>query len=235
MTKTGKLNELFESWNKVGFDVFCKDGIIDEETYDKEKIKILFVLKDVNNAKPDEKVDLRESLVTRTDEGKTWFNIARWYAGLNGAEYSEEITNMTSEKQHAAMRKVAVMNIKKEAGGPEVSDECILTYAKNSVEQIKREIEICNPDIVIACGRVVFKSLKDEVFKINSDEDESYKKVAFDGKMINYGTCFDIGRFLNMDKTVYVVEYRHPNQATLQGTFAEHHENMLKIIEFLFN
>ena len=91
MTKTEKLNKLFESWNNRGFGVFCKDGIIDEEIYNKEQCKILFVLKDVNNAKPDEKVDLRESLVTRIDEGKTWFNIVRWYAGLNGEEYSKEI------------------------------------------------------------------------------------------------------------------------------------------------
>ena len=73
------MDELFIKWMKeCDIKVFAKDGIISKENYE----GILFILKDVNNAKPGEKIDLRESLITRTDEGRTWFNVARWTIAL---------------------------------------------------------------------------------------------------------------------------------------------------------
>ena len=231
MTKTEQLNRLFAEWEQKGFggknfDVFCKDGIVDEKEYK----KILFVLKDVNNAKPDEDVDLRKSLTTLEDEGRTWFNIARWTATLLSGELIED---MTAEKQHELIRNIAVVNLKKEAGGASVSDNRIRKYASKHDNELRREIAICDPDVVIACGNIVYDCLKEIVF-----EEENYKtscKFVFNEKMKNYGEGFDIKTFLNKDKPVYVIHYRHPNKATLQGTLEEHHENFMRIKDLLEN
>lgn len=53
--------------------------------------------------------------------------------------------------------------------------------------------------------------------------------------MKNYGNAFDIKTFLNKDKPVYVINYRHPNQATLQETLEEHHENFMRIKDMVEN
>lgn len=235
MKKTEALEKLFDQWSAAHkFEVFCKDGIVDEKTYNEQELNVLLILKDVNNAKPGEEVDLRKSLVTRTDEGRTWFNAARWCSGLLGEKY-DKTKYMDSLKQHEVMKRVAVINLKKEAGGARASDECILTYSKNDAEQIRKEIEICNPDLVITCGRVVFECLKNIIYEFKPDEGNLYGKVVFDGKMNKYGNYFDISKFLHKEKPVYIVEYRHPNQATLQGTLAEHYENMLKIRDFVLD
>ena len=39
--------ELFDLWKKRRL-VFCEDGILNKEMYDKSEIKVLFALKDVN-------------------------------------------------------------------------------------------------------------------------------------------------------------------------------------------
>ena len=45
MKKTKELNQLFEDWrSKHKFEIFCEDGIVDEEIYNGQKTKILFVL-----------------------------------------------------------------------------------------------------------------------------------------------------------------------------------------------
>ena len=238
MTKTERLDELFTRWKKTGFKgekfkVFCEDGIIDEETYNDEAIKVLFVLKDVNNAKPEENVDLRKNLKKLEGEGRTWFPIARWtIALLDAIAYSEEIDIMNSSKQHTHLKRAAVMNLKKEAGGAKVPDDCILCYADAHSKLIKEEVRIIKPDIIIACSSVIFEALQTKVFKVEKLEDTFVNK--FNERMKSYGKCFDISSFIDCKKPVYVVEYRHPNQAGTQGTSKEHYENMLKIREHFF-
>lgn len=220
MTKTEQLDNLFLTWEKEGFDVFCKDGVVDEKKYK----KILFVLKDVNNSKPDVDVDLRKNLVTLEGEGKTWFNVARW---TNSLLRGELIENMTATMQHKILRNVAVMNLKKEAGGARVSDDCIREHSKKYCDNIRKEIAICDPNVIIACGNIVYDCLKEVVF--NEESSKINCKVCFNEKMQTYGDGFGVENISGKNKTIYVIHYRHPNQATKQGTLKEHHENFVKI------
>ncbi|NLB79908.1 MAG: hypothetical protein GX061_07455 [Eubacteriaceae bacterium] len=69
-----------------------KDGIVDQETWEKQNKKVLFVLKEVDANEP---FDLIEFLLDGTPGAKgwrTWNNIARWtQALLEGGEYVEKV------------------------------------------------------------------------------------------------------------------------------------------------
>ena len=216
----------FDKWErKAGISVFAKDGIVCPEEYE----GILFVLKDVNNAKPEDEIDLRITLQTRTDEGKTWFDVAAWAAALIDGEILEDITH---ELQHRYIRRTAVMNIKKEAGGPRVTDSEIKKYARLHTPEILEEIIACKPRLIVACSSAVYDALAQYVFM--QDKKQSYEQIKLNDKMKKYGRYINIGEYLGAMEPVYLIEYRHPNQCGLNGTRKEHCENMLKIREFAF-
>lgn len=215
----------FEEWKqKYGIHVFAKDGIICPAEYE----EVLFVLKDVHNASKDQAIDLRNSLQSAADEGRTWFPAARWAAVLLDGKPAED---MTHPLQHQYMRRIAVMNLKKEAGGPTVSREDVMQYAESQREEILSEIQACHPRMVLACSHDVFDALAQKVFMLG--EDYAYRRIELSDKMRSYGRCFDISSFLGSNSPVYVIEYRHPNQCGKQGTVREHDENMLRIRKFL--
>ena len=227
--KTFDWDSFFEEWkNSCKINVFAKDGIVCPEQYE----NILFVLKDVNDKKQTQDIDLRDNLITRTDEGRTWFPVTRWAVSLLDGKF---LNKTTHKIQHQHLKRIAVMNIKKEAGGSQVDDQQVLEYAKNGHDKmIIEQIKACDPKLIIACSKVVYKALDENIF-LDSTKSKEYGQLTFNDRMKNYGHYFDAREYLCFDHPVYVVEYRHPNQCGTQGTSEEHHENMLKIKEFLLN
>ena len=193
------MDDFFEKWKeKYGISVFAKDGIVSEESYE----GILFILKDVNNAKPGEDIDLRDSLVTRTDEGRTWYNVARWTTALlDDNEYTNLASKMNSDIQHEQMKRVAVINIKKEAGGPKVSDSMIRKCAEQQKEELLEEIILCNPRLVIVCGAGLKSSVESILGKIILCDDAPKMEVL---KTAILGTACVNGT------DIPIVIYRHP-------------------------
>ena len=205
------MDDFFAKWKeKYGISVFAKDGIVSEESYE----GILFILKDVNNAKPGEEIDLRESLVTRTDEGKTWYNVARWTTALlDDNEYTDLASKMNSDIQHEQMKRVAVMNIKKEAGGSSVSYSTIREYAENQKEELLKEIILCNPRMIIACGVGLKSAIESIVGKISLCEDVPMMEAV---KTAVLGTACVNG------KDIPIAIYRHPAVGcSAEKTFAD--------------
>lgn len=220
MSKTEKLNELFDRWNDGSFDVFMKDGIVCEDSYE----DVMFMLKDVNNAVPDDVNDMRLDVQTSTSGGKTWFEVASWTSGLLDGVLPDNITHDMQQKQ---LKRVAIMNIKKEAGGPKASRKDIMRYAIKDCHNILEEIRICSPKLIVACSRDVFEIFCEEILDI--DISETCSKFVFTDKMQDYGRFLDIREYLKAPDPVYLVEYRHPNQCGRQGSREEHFKNMLTI------
>ena len=212
------MDELFVKWMKeCDIKVFAKDGIISKENYE----GILFILKDVNNAKPGEKIDLRESLITRTDEGRTWFNVARWtIALLDNNQYDDLASGMNSDIQHEQMKRVAVMNIKKEAGGGSVSYSAIRECAEKQKQYLLSEIKLCKPRLIVACGTGLKNSIESIVGKISLCEDapkmEGVKSAILGTVCVN-------------EKDIPIAIYRHPARGcSAEKSFAD----MKKIKEY---
>lgn len=236
------LEKLFEEWHKdenLPIDIFCEDGIIDTNLYGcNNSPKILFVLKDAHlddicqtklKQNNENVVNMREDVLLE-GEGKTWNPLALWSTALIKSEQvGFNNINVDINLRRETLPEIAFMNLKKEGGGPQVSDKCVKEYVCQHKDYIIREIELCDPDVIIACSKVVFESLSDIVFDMSDDE----QKVVFNEKMQSYGHYFDISNFLNKDKPVYVVEYRHPACSGASGTYEEHYNNMLKIRKYL--
>jgi len=249
MTKTERLDELFEKWenkkNEDGTSVFkpkgelgqfVRDGIVCPEIYlnIKDKPRILFILKDPNNGDGDyDKHSFLEEIVQCKNSYSTWNEANHWAGALYYGKFMYTDIAETDERYlRPNLRNIAVMNIKKASGRKSVGYSELEPFAINDRVEIIKEIQHLTPDIIIACSRDVFLLLQTKVFKVEKLEDAFVNK--FNERMKSYGRCFDISSFIDCKKPVYIVAYRHPNQAGTQGTSKEHYENMLKIREHFF-
>lgn len=217
MNKTDMLNSLFEKW-KARRLLFCEDGILYADRYDTAKIKVLFVLKDVNNptvnavadterSDDGKNIDMRK--VFRDTEEKncrTWAPIFRWLSTLLG--------NISSPEDYFAF-----INIKKDEGQGSIAPSTLFQYAERDCDLIKQQIEIISPNLIISCGRDVFNCLHEKIF----DQKEFIPHKVFSGTdKLDYGKAFTtkIGT-----QSTLVVEYHHPT-ARNSYTETQHQENM---------
>ena len=135
---------------------FRRDGIIDEATFKKEKVKVLFISAEANdneysaliNSRPNSVDDYREYHFTgnETWKGRMRERLAELYKVIGGVE-RDALSN-----PEAAMH-FAIMDINKRGGGPEIkSGKHLKAYCKHYAGYIRREIEIIDPDIVAIVG-----------------------------------------------------------------------------------
>ena len=226
-TKTEQLNRLFDQWiENCSFKVFMRDGIICEQRYE----NVLFILKDVNNAKPDELNDMRIDVQTSLSGGKTWFNIARWASALlDGKEFprfQEDVfaiyKNDYHTFQHDQLQRVSIVNLKKEAGGGNVSNTIVNKYAITHKNYLIKEIEICSPKIIVVCGVGIFDGVQAVL--------GTATPIKKPRPQFELATDWVIGTVSLDTRKVPIVQFRHPST----GCSAEKSYNdMIKIREYL--
>ena len=154
---------------------FIPDGIVDKEQWDKlpyEK-RILFVLKEAYTDTSDHNPEaLNERLKNWGPWGKgNWYRICEWTRGIQETEkerIAKFIPCTDRNMGNSLLKKIAVMNIKKSGGKSSSNSAEISAYANADAEEIKREIELINPGIVV-CGatfgdlnRITGKSIASE-------------------------------------------------------------------------
>lgn len=144
---TQEFEKLFNNWKtEFNFNAFISDGIVCPEKY--AKPHILFVLRDMNCEK---ERNLCDDLRQYGSGAKTWCNAGRWAKALLDGE-TEYPYNMTDTARAAQLSRISVMNLKKE-GGKSRADSILLASATATHKKyILREIELCDPDIIICCG-----------------------------------------------------------------------------------
>ncbi|WP_396634108.1 hypothetical protein [Maribacter sp. R86514] len=141
---------LFSRWAKRRPEM-AKDGVINESEYTKCKIKVLYILKEVNDWKNG---DLRE-FVAKGARWRTWNNIARWQNGIqnyfdNGITTFKNSVNENDRKK--ILKTIAVLNLKKESGGPSSNMGQIWHHANEDKDLLKEQIDLYDPNIIICCG-----------------------------------------------------------------------------------
>jgi len=212
-------DSLFEKWkNLYKINAFIRDGIVDSEHYDTPHV--LFVLRDMNcQYERDLCADLR-----RDGSGwKTWNNIGRWTKALldGAAEYPKEMSTQDRVNQ---LKRVAVMNLKKEGGTSRTAGTDLLQAVQTQHEMIREELCLCNPDIIICCGLTASgilgnaTLLKSHVFQ-SSTEWESFRSKTFDREWWYY--------FAEVNgKQVPVISFCHPQVTNLEG--ARGHDDLFE-------
>lgn len=175
-----EVNKNNDNAPKYNPKVFVKDGIVDEESYKRQDKKILFVLKEAYlkdkggiYKSDNEDHDVREWLKDKNmahNRGilsvspATWRRIMEWTYGIRhtdetvSAEFPDEIYIKT-DREYDVERfiteffgTIAVMNIKKSYGRSISKNYNLTEYAREFKTQLKKEIEIISPDIIVCCG-----------------------------------------------------------------------------------
>ncbi|WP_133527441.1 hypothetical protein [Aminicella lysinilytica] len=221
MSKTDKLNDLFKKWeSKYVFKHFIQDGIVDESQYEKQRIHILFVLRDKNDKEVTDATeatdleplkDLRKTLLVdkqgHVEGWRTWNNIARWTQTI--LDQSPYLHDVSLAKRIEELHRVAVMNLKKECGSSSSDLNEIEDATKEQSDLILKEIKICDPDVIIGCGLGGDRSnaalLKKYVFRDNVSDSGSMKSKNDKDRSWNYYYTA-----INKRK-VPVIEFRHPS------------------------
>lgn len=208
LEKYNSIDALLDTWEKefqTEIERFVRDGIVCTEEY--EHPHVLFVTRDMNiGSNTKEKLDLRKELRDTGSGWKTWNNAARWSIALRtGNEiYPQEINRRTE------MRKVAVVNIKKQAGKASASKKELQDAAKLYGSYTLREIELCDPQIIICGGLGNAGILKKHIFKELSGEWLKLPAVNFDSVWWYY--------WVNINgKQVPVIDFCHPQVTHFKG------------------
>lgn len=146
------------------------DGIVDEQTYEKQNVKVVFLLKDAN---PDSYKDgnayvhLDLNRTANTDDPKeikissvTWRNVCRWAKIIEKPQCAEldcyENGDYNVEEMRKYLNNIAVINIKKTFGkGVNENKEEYSLELVDAIESyyglVEDEIEMINPNLVV-CG-----------------------------------------------------------------------------------
>lgn len=172
---------IFENDKKeiVG-NIFVEDGIVDYIEYNNQKLKILFVLKEAYTSSK-EKENRKSSLIVDIKNGierNFWNRLSEWAVGLLN-EDEKNITNfdsITKEQKEIAIRKIAIINLKKSDGDTKTDMGKYEKYFYNKNNEINKkyvdclneQIDLINPDVIICGGTFnIFNRLyKDKIEKI---------------------------------------------------------------------
>ncbi len=149
-----------------GNNRFIPDGIVNPEVWnDLSHKRILYVLKEAYTDDP-EGFDLAKWLSGAPDI-KIWNRIARWTNGLQHTT-AETVFKYEHEPPEEVNKEcffqIAVINLKKSGGVSESVYEEIGAYAEADREEIIKEFELIDADIIV-CG-YTFGILMDKVFKV---------------------------------------------------------------------
>ncbi|CAN7774635.1 hypothetical protein LJR290_007720 [Variovorax sp. LjRoot290] len=165
------MNALFDEWRPLVLAEaghFVGDGIVLEEAWRASKRRILFVLKETNGYEgekgPMDKL-LRDAAkpgsTSKLWDRPTFHNLGRWAHGL--LTYTGEVPGY--EEAHRARRSAmlacAFINLKKSSGGRTATEE-VGVHAGRYAEQLRRQVEIIQPEIVVLGG--TYPMVKEHVF-----------------------------------------------------------------------
>jgi len=160
---------LFAEW-KEKRPGFVDDGVIDESEYLKSCPKIVFILKEVNGGWA---WNLK-GYVREGGKAQTWNNIARWIYGIRRLYQNKRLEDdvwskvdwVSAEFRKEQLKTICTMNLKKTPGGSATNHKELLTFAKEDLPFIKRQLNIYMPDIIINCSRAPLDPEITEAFTV---------------------------------------------------------------------
>ena len=150
-----KEDRLFEAWSSSQ-ESFVRDGIVDADEYGRSRVKLLFVLKEVNDLGGGG-WDLREFL-RNGGRGPTWNTVARWVEGIERLPHIVpwgELARVDNNRRERLLRKIATVNLKKEPGAGVADYDQLREATRRDRRLISDQLALYAPDYVICCGSQV--------------------------------------------------------------------------------
>jgi hypothetical protein len=195
MTINQQLNTLFEDWEQSKDEhrgVFIKDGVINENEWEKTTPKIIFIAKEANQQGNVKAGDFREEWRLPGRKYPFADRLTEWtYGMLNDFPIFSNISEANDEYE-IYRQKMAFMNVKK-MGGSGVANASILgEHFNNNLKFLRKQIAIINPHIIVLC-------LSFENF---------YRKSLFaEAEWKNCGYNIDVAKWNN----IKLIDFYHPS------------------------
>lgn len=145
-----KQKALFDEW-RIHRPEIVTDGIVNEEAYSKSKIKILYLLKEVNGG---ENWDLCEFIASGA-RAQTWNNITRWTMGIQNLDkdfHWKDMENISENQRKDILKSICAVNVKKTSGGHTADSKKLEEAAKEDSVLLRRQLAIYEPEIIVCCG-----------------------------------------------------------------------------------
>lgn len=160
-SKPPKKTTYIENKQSIEFEVnhrngFIRDGVVNLNVWEKQDKRIAFLLKEAYG--DNSEWDLKEMLRVKSPWSSIWRRVAEWTYGIQNttvdkiAKYEPEKISM--EENNMLLNQIAVFNLKKSGGEPQSNPNEIKAYANADRIEIKRQLELINPDIVV-CGNTM--------------------------------------------------------------------------------
>lgn len=144
--------ELFRQW-RAKRPAFVADGVVDESEYQKAPVKLVYILKEVNDPGGGN-WDLREFL-HGGGQSRTWDAIARWTKGIYALPRQQNwrhIEVVEKATREMALKTIVAVNIRKEPGGQEADDTTLEKAANDDQEFLAGQLALYTPSLFVCCG-----------------------------------------------------------------------------------
>ena len=175
---TEREDRLFENWPSRQ-ESFVRDGIVDADEYAHSHMKLLFVLKEVNDLGSG---DLREFL-RGGGRGQTWNTVTRWVEGIERLPCIvpwDELERVDNNRRKRQLRKIAAVNLKKEPGVGVADYGQLREATQRDRRSISDQLSLYAPDYVICCGShvtdLLFRAEPIGVYPLNADDWKSTRR-----------------------------------------------------------
>lgn len=202
-----EIEDLFVNWKKKKNEngninhrdgVFIRDGVVCPEEWFSQTIRPLFLLKEAYAGEQDWNLCKEQLLSTDRKMSHMWMRVCQWTEGLfNTTKDKISVYHQGMYDKYYGnewLKRIAVVNVKKSGGENESSMEEVNEYAEYDCEEIRKEIEICDPTIII-CGYTI--SSLNIVFR--------QKIKDYHNPDDNWIYCMTIN-----NHSVIVIDYYHP-------------------------
>lgn len=155
----------------VSKNTFQYDGFVDYETFIKNKKgkRLLFIAKEANVGRTGENI---EEYIN-----KDFWLRSVYQDKVRPNQFSKRISIMANaflndnfeelEKDSSILKNIAFMNLNKRGGFSTCNWETIEGYVKKYADNIRREIDIISPDMIICCGKGIKNLLSNHISNIN--------------------------------------------------------------------
>jgi hypothetical protein len=135
----------------------------DEEWYQAAPVKILLILKEVNDT--GQGFDLRDFL-RAGGRPQTWDNVTRWVEGIFGQITGEDVLPwehfelIGKERRAKALRQVCAVNLKKAGGIHTTSNGELEAATASDAARMRSQFSLYRADLTICCGSAVTASVQ---------------------------------------------------------------------------
>lgn len=161
------IDDLFIAWEAAipGDRHFNRDGVISKSNWDSCPAKVLFILKETNQAEQNIVNAINKAIDNSSSgwwRGKVLRRVGRWAYGLQAYAGTVPSFKDTVLSEKYALRSIAYINIKKTTGGAITNAKAFDAHAQKFAAFVRKQVDLIQPNIVVLCG--TYKQVKRHVY-----------------------------------------------------------------------